>query len=60
MMSCIDPFVNVLRSTVAVSAGAGGGADHISILPYDRDLREGKAMDSRWTPYRPKYSFFVG
>ena len=47
MMSCIDPFVNVLRSTVATSACVVGGADHISILPYDRVfVEEGKAMDS--------------
>ena len=47
MMSCIDPFVNVLRSTVAASACVVGGADHISILPYDRVfVEEGKAMDS--------------
>ena len=47
MMSCIDPFVNVLRTTVAASACVVGGVDHISILPYDRVyVEENKDVDS--------------
>lgn len=38
MMSRRDPYVNLLRSTVAVFSAAVGGADRISVLPYTQTL----------------------
>ena len=34
MMTRRDPYVNMLRATVAVFSGAVGGADRISVLPF--------------------------
>jgi methylmalonyl-CoA mutase len=34
MMTQRDPFVNVLRSTMAVVAAGLGGADSIAVVPY--------------------------
>jgi methylmalonyl-CoA mutase len=34
MMTRRDPYVNMLRATVAVTAAGLGGADSISVLPY--------------------------
>lgn len=36
MMTRVDPWVNVLRSTVAVFSAVTGGADHVSVLPHTR------------------------
>ncbi|MEM9713817.1 MAG: methylmalonyl-CoA mutase family protein, partial [Actinomycetota bacterium] len=36
MFSRTDPWVNLLRSTAACFAAAVGGADGITVLPYDR------------------------
>jgi len=38
MMSRRDPWVNVLRATVAAFAGGAGGADSISVLPFTQAL----------------------
>lgn len=38
MMSKRDPWVNMLRTTVACFAAAVGGADSITILPFDATL----------------------
>jgi methylmalonyl-CoA mutase len=35
MMSKYDPYVNLLRTTVAAFAAAVGGADAITVLPFD-------------------------
>ncbi|ESQ16634.1 MAG TPA: methylmalonyl-CoA mutase [Chromatiaceae bacterium] len=35
MMTRRDPWVNILRTTVACFAGAVGGADSVTVLPYD-------------------------
>ncbi|MEO6511259.1 MAG: methylmalonyl-CoA mutase family protein, partial [Nocardioides sp.] len=35
MMSRYDPYVNLLRTTVAAFAAAVGGADAITVLPFD-------------------------
>jgi methylmalonyl-CoA mutase len=34
MMTTRDPYVNMLRTTIAVTAAGVGGADAISVLPY--------------------------
>lgn len=38
MMSRCDPWVNALRTTVACFAAATGGADSITVLPYNAAL----------------------
>ncbi|MEX0589652.1 MAG: methylmalonyl-CoA mutase subunit beta [Xanthobacteraceae bacterium] len=38
MMSKRDPYVNMLRATVAVAAAGFGGADAISVLPFTAAL----------------------
>ncbi len=38
MMTRRDPWVNVLRATVAAFAGGAGGADSISVLPFTQAL----------------------
>jgi methylmalonyl-CoA mutase len=38
MMTERDPWVNMLRTTVACLAAAVGGADSITVLPFDRAL----------------------
>ena len=35
MMSKYDPYVNLLRTTVAAFAAAVGGADAVTVLPFD-------------------------
>ena len=35
MMSRYDPYVNMLRTTVAAFAAAVGGADAVTVLPFD-------------------------
>ena len=34
MMACRDPWVNLLRTTMACAAASMGGADRITVLPY--------------------------
>ncbi|MFI7502918.1 methylmalonyl-CoA mutase family protein [Streptomyces sp. NPDC049687] len=38
MMSRRDPWVNMLRSTVATLAAGAGGADSVTVLPFDDAL----------------------
>ncbi|HEX5861899.1 MAG TPA: methylmalonyl-CoA mutase family protein [Nocardioides sp.] len=38
MMSAYDPWVNMLRTTVAAFAAGVGGADAITVLPFDSPL----------------------
>ena len=38
MMSTRDPYVNILRTTIAVAAAAWGGADAITVLPFTMAL----------------------
>lgn len=38
MMTRLDPYVNMLRSTVAVAAAGFGGADAITVLPHTAPL----------------------
>ncbi|MER5730124.1 methylmalonyl-CoA mutase family protein [Streptomyces sp. NPDC002138] len=38
MMTRRDPWVNMLRTTVACMAAGVGGADAVTVLPFDHDL----------------------
>ena len=38
MMSKYDPWVNMLRTTVAAFAAGAGGADAVTVLPFDTPL----------------------
>ncbi|MER7762829.1 methylmalonyl-CoA mutase family protein [Streptomyces sp. NPDC097619] len=38
MMTRRDPWVNMLRTTVATLAAGVGGADAVTVLPFDQDL----------------------
>jgi len=38
MMTCYDPWVNLLRATVATTAAAIGGADSITVMPFTATL----------------------
>jgi len=38
MMSARDPYVNMLRTTIAVTAAGVGGADSITVLPFTAAL----------------------
>lgn len=38
MMSAYDPWVNMLRTTVAAFAAGVGGADSVTVLPFDSPL----------------------
>lgn len=40
MMTSYDPWVNMLRTTIAAFAAGVGGADEISVLPFDWRLGE--------------------
>ncbi|MFV0451246.1 MAG: methylmalonyl-CoA mutase family protein [Propioniciclava sp.] len=35
MMTKVDPYVNMLRTTIAAFAAATGGADALTVLPFD-------------------------
>jgi methylmalonyl-CoA mutase len=41
MYSSLDPWVNLLRATTAAFAAAVGGADGITVLPFDEPYGEG-------------------
>ena len=47
MMTTRDPYVNILRTTVAVAAAGLGGADNIAVLPHTTaiGLPDGLAKD---------------
>lgn len=38
MLSRLDPWVNILRTTVAALAAVAGGADAVTVQPFDRPL----------------------
>ncbi len=38
MMTRRDPYVNMLRTTIACLAAGVGGADAVTVLPFDHDL----------------------
>lgn len=47
MLSRLDPWVNVLRTTVAALAAVAGGADAVTVLPFDRPLGEASPLARR-------------
>ncbi len=47
MMSAYDPWVNMLRTTVAAFAAGVGGADSVTVLPFDVRLGVSDALGRR-------------
>lgn len=47
MMSAFDPYVNMLRTTVAAFAAGVGGADAVTVLPFDSPLGRPDAFGRR-------------
>lgn len=47
MMSTVDPYVNMLRTTVAAFAAGVGGADAVTVLPFDTPLGRPDAFGRR-------------
>lgn len=47
MMSAYDPYVNMLRTTVAAFAAGVGGADAVTVLPFDAPLGRSEAFGRR-------------
>ena len=47
MMSAFDPYVNMLRTTVAAFAAGVGGADAVTVLPFDEPLGLPEAFSRR-------------
>lgn len=47
MLSRFDPWVNMLRTTVAAFAAGVGGADAITVVPFDSPLGEPDAFGRR-------------
>lgn len=47
MLSRRDPEVNMLRTTAAAFAGAVGGAEAITVLPFDAALGDGSRLGRR-------------
>jgi methylmalonyl-CoA mutase len=47
MMSKYDPYVNMLRTTVAAFAAGVGGADAVTVLPFDTPLGRPDALGRR-------------
>ncbi|MEZ5091486.1 methylmalonyl-CoA mutase family protein [Nocardioides sp.] len=47
MMSRYDPYVNLLRTTVAAFAAGVGGADAVTVRPFDSPLGEPDAFGRR-------------
>jgi len=47
MMSTYDPWVNMLRTTVAAFAAGVGGADAVTVLPFDGPLGRPDAFGRR-------------
>ncbi|MQW75938.1 methylmalonyl-CoA mutase [Nocardioides sp. dk4132] len=47
MMSRYDPYVNMLRTTVAAFAAGVGGADAVTVLPFDAPLGRPEAFGRR-------------
>jgi len=47
MMSKYDPWVNMLRTTVAAFAAGVGGADSVTVIPFDSPLGRPDALGRR-------------
>ena len=47
MMSRYDPYVNMLRTTVAAFAAGVGGADSVTVLPFDSPLGTPETLGRR-------------
>ena len=47
MMSRYDPYVNMLRTTVAAFAAGVGGADAVTVLPFDSPLGRPEVLGRR-------------
>lgn len=47
MMSAYDPYVNMLRTTVAAFAAGVGGADSVTVLPFDSPLGQPDVLGRR-------------
>ncbi|WP_341923814.1 methylmalonyl-CoA mutase family protein [Nocardioides psychrotolerans] len=47
MMSSYDPYVNMLRTTVAAFAAGVGGADSVTVLPFDSPLGAPEVLGRR-------------
>lgn len=47
MMSAYDPYVNMLRTTVAAFAAGVGGAEAVTVLPFDAPLGRPEAFGRR-------------
>jgi methylmalonyl-CoA mutase len=47
MMSAVDPWVNMLRGTVAAFAAGVGGAESVTVVPFDSPLGEPDAFGRR-------------
>lgn len=47
MMSAFDPYVNMLRGTVAAFAAGVGGAEAVTVVPFDDPLGEPDAFGRR-------------
>lgn len=48
MLTRQDPETNLLRTTIAAFAARAGGADAVTVLPYDHALRASGAAARRW------------
>lgn len=47
MMTRFDPYTNLLRTTIATFAAAVGGAESITVVPFDAALRESDGFSRR-------------
>ena len=47
MMSAYDPFVNMVRTTIAAFAAGVGGAEAVTVLPFDEPLGLPEAFSRR-------------
>jgi methylmalonyl-CoA mutase len=47
MLSAYDPWVNMLRGTVAAFAAGAGGADAVTVVPFDSPLGDPDAFGRR-------------
>ena len=45
--SLVDPWNNALRSTVEAFAAVLGGADHLTVMPWDRIIEGGESLGER-------------
>jgi methylmalonyl-CoA mutase len=46
-LSCRDPWTNMLRTSLGVFAGATGGVDAMTALPFDESLGQASALGRR-------------